>query len=115
MHVGAFLVSGCVHVGGKGGVKVTGTIAMPRSDGSRPCWLDLVRARDNTALKRREVRGTFEEVFAISPSRDRYYFSVNCGEGTPAHQTEAYELQGMKRYHDPIALGTIRLGENKSK
>jgi hypothetical protein len=100
-----------VHVGGRGAVKVTGTITLPQEHATETCHLELLRADESEPPRKREIATAFDEVFFISPSRHRYYLLVSCEGVATTYKTEEIELEGMKRYNEPVALGEVPLDQ----
>jgi hypothetical protein len=108
----SLLASGaCLHVGGKGAVKVVGSVASPNNQAVGGCNLGLIRASDDTLIKRRDVGPRFEEVLFIPPIRDQYYLTVACQGTSMTYRSPIYELEGMKRHDNPIVLGRIVLAK----
>jgi hypothetical protein len=101
-----------VHVGAKGAVKVSGQLLYPEGHVPSTCWLELVRVEDGVVVKKREVRPRFDEVFLITPKRERYYFAARCGNFmNTTYKTSEFVLEGTKRYNSPIDLGDLQAVE----
>ena len=78
-----------------------------------PCELRLHNASDGAVLRRRSVRGSFQELFTVSVIPRDYYMTITCNNTKDSFKSATFRL-GYRRYYDPpLSLGKIVISQHE--
>ena len=90
-----------------GAFRVQGELVTPSASA---CRMRLHDARDGKVLRERAVRGSFDEVFTISPLPDDYYLTIACDGVPQSFKSDPVRLGSRRHYDHPLKLGKVVLG-----
>ena len=98
----------CIPIG-DGSLKVTGSILVQQEKSIEECSLNLYLAQNEKLVASRKIKAKFDQSFVISPSREKYYFGIDCSEALTSFKTKVYEVDGRSYATRPLNLGEIVL------
>jgi len=102
--------AGCVHVGGKWGLRVVGRLPTSGSTSADACRVQLVSSHAREELRARVVSEVFDEYFFLAPVRDEYYVLVDCGPSRGRYKSGLFVMdQNRQRSQAPFDLGEVEL------
>lgn len=105
------LASGCLYLRvGDNAVRVRGEIVSTLSDSDCQVEIHLAAATDE-ALATRKVAGSFAVGFTLSPQKRAYRLLVRCSPIGVVGESEAFVVEDIRYFREPIDLGRFVLQE----